>query len=68
MSEQRNLKTFGGRPQHIFVALMETPKAATAIPAEGANLLVSCQPLLLLCDLEPSGEAGSSGRETSLLG
>ena len=68
MSEEMNLKKFGGRPQHIFVALMETLKAAIAIPVEVANLLDRYEPLLLLHDLDSFGEAGSSGRETSLFG
>lgn len=68
MSEQMNLQMFGGRPQHIFVALMETLKAATAVPVEVANLLDHDEPLLLQRDLDSFGKAGSSGRETSLFG
>lgn len=67
MSEQMNLKTFGGRPQHIFAALMETLKAATASPVEAANLLDCYEPLLLLHDLDSFGEAGSSGRGKACL-
>lgn len=63
-----NLKMFGGRPQHIFVALMETLKAAIAIPVEVANLLDLYELLLLLHDLDSFGEVGSTGRETSLFG
>lgn len=62
-----NLKTFGGMPQYICVALMKMLRIQITISVEMATLLDLSELLLHLHDLDSFKETETSGRETTSL-